>query len=157
MKIELWQIGKTTDAWLESGMAEYSRRLRRYNPFELVTLPDVKHRNKLSPDQLMAREAEAVLRRLGPADFFVLLDERGQTYTSRAFARQLESWLQRSARRIVFLVAGVHGAAPELKLRADAMLALSQMTFSHQMVRLFFLEQLYRAFTIIRGEPYHHD
>ncbi len=157
MKIELWQIGKTADAWLEAGIVEYSRRLKHYNPFELVTLPDVKHRHKLPPDQLMAREAEMVLHRLQPADFFVLLDEQGQAYTSRAFARQLESWLQRPARRIVFLVAGAWGAAPELKLRADAMLALSQMTFSHQMVRLFFLEQLYRAFTLMRGEPYHND
>ncbi|RMD69469.1 MAG: 23S rRNA (pseudouridine(1915)-N(3))-methyltransferase RlmH, partial [Bacteroidetes bacterium] len=132
-------------------------RLSHYNPFELVTLPDVKQGHKLAPDQLMAKEAEMVLGKLQPNDMLVLLDERGQQYSSRQFARQLERWLQRPVRRIVFLVAGAWGAAPELKLRADVQLSLSQMTFSHQMVRLFLAEQLYRAFTILRGEPYHND
>ncbi len=157
MKIELWQIGKTSEKWLESGIEQYTKRLAHYNPFELVTLPDVKQGHKLTPEQRMAREAEMVLNRLQPDDWLVLLDERGQQYSSRQFARQLEQWLQRPVRRIVFLVAGAWGAAPELKLRADAQLSLSQMTFSHQMVRLFLAEQLYRAFTILRGEPYHND
>ncbi len=157
MKIELWQIGKTSDRWLETGIEQYTKRLSHYNPFELVTLPDVKQGHKLAPDQLMAKEAEMVLGKLQPHDMLVLLDERGQQYSSRQFARQLERWLQRPVRRIVFLVAGAWGAAPELKLRADVQLSLSQMTFSHQMVRLFLAEQLYRAFTILRGEPYHND
>ncbi len=157
MKIELWQIGKTSDKWLESGIEHYTKRLAHYNPFELVTLPDIKQGHRLSPEQLMVREAEMVLGRLQPNDMLILLDERGQQYRSRQFARQLEQWLQRPVRRIVFLVAGAWGAAPELKLRADVQLSLSQMTFSHQMVRLFLAEQLYRAFTILRGEPYHND
>ncbi len=157
MKIELWQIGKSADKWLLQGIAEYEQRLKRYNPFEIVTLPEVKGGHRLSSEQLMEKEAELVLSRLQPGDFFVLLDENGQGYTSRKFARQLEQWLQYSAKRIIFVVAGAWGAAPVLKLRANALVSLSPMTFSHQMVRLFFVEQLYRAFTIMRGQPYHND
>ncbi|MCB0589602.1 MAG: 23S rRNA (pseudouridine(1915)-N(3))-methyltransferase RlmH, partial [Phaeodactylibacter sp.] len=155
MKTELWAIGKTSEPYLEEGMALYQKRLGYYLKFGLEIIPDVRKAGKLSPDQLKVKEAESVLRRLQPGDFLVLLDEAGKQHTSESFAGFLNHKMQMSYKRLIFLIGGAYGFSPELYARADGKLSLSRMTFSHQMVRLFFLEQLYRAMTILNNEPYH--
>lgn len=155
MKTELWAIGKTSERYLEEGIELYSKRLSHYLRFALEIIPDVKKAGKQGPEQLKAREGEAVLQRLRPGDFLVLLDAAGLQYTSEAFAEFIGHKQQLSYKRLIFLVGGAYGFPPELYGRADSRLSLSLMTFSHQMVRLFFLEQLYRAMTILNNEPYH--
>ncbi len=157
MKTELWCIGKTQEPWLETGIAVYEKRLTRYMPFALVAIPDVKQGGALPPELLMAREGEAVLQRLKPEDRLVLLDERGTRFSSRGFAAWVEQQRLSSPRRLVFLIGGAFGFSEALNRRADQRISLSEMTFSHQMVRLFFVEQLYRAMTILRNEAYHND
>ncbi len=157
MKVALWMIGKTADAYLETGIAVYAQRLKHYLPFSIEVVPDVLQGSKLHPEQLKEREAEAVLDRLKKEDVLILLDERGQTFTSEAFARFLEQRLNTSGKRLIFLIGGAYGFADALYARANGQVALSAMTFSHQMVRLFFVEQLYRAMTILRNEPYHNN
>ncbi len=151
MKVELWAIGKTNERYLEEGIALYEKRLKHYLPFEWVILPDVKAAGHL----LKAREGELVLSRIRAEDWLALLDEKGQLMGSEAFATHLDKKLQQPHRRLIFLIGGAYGFSPAVYQRANETLSLSPMTFSHQMVRLFFLEQLYRAMTILRHEPYH--
>lgn len=155
MKVELWAIGKTNETYLEKGIDIYRKRLRHYLKFNFVIIPDIKKAGKLSAKQLKNKEAEAVLQRLKPGDFLLLLDENGQQYTSEGFARFLNHQLQLSHRRIIFVIGGAFGFAPELYQQASVQLSLSKMTFSHQMIRLFFVEQLYRGMTILNNEKYH--
>ena len=155
MKIEFCVVGKTNEAYLKDGLSVFEKRLSRYNPFEYVTLPDVKSAGKMSAIQLKEKEGQLILKRLQPEDKLILLDEKGKSYTSVQFAQYLEKLLQSNCRKLVFQVGGAYGFSEAVYQRANALLALSDMTFSHQMVRLFFLEQLYRAFTILRNEPYH--
>ena len=155
MKTELWVIGKTSEKYLSEGTEIYLKRLKYYLPFELTVLPDVRGGGKLPPAQLKEKEAEAVLAKLQQDDLLILLDERGRQFSSEAFALFLDQQLQRPFRRLVFLIGGAWGFADKLYERANDRLSLSEMTFSHQMVRLFLLEQLYRAMTILRNEPYH--
>lgn len=155
MKVVFRVVGRTNESYLQEGMAQFAKRLGHYLPFAYEVIPDIRKGGKLSPEQLRQREGEAILQRLDSADHLVLLDENGKTFTSEQFAQWLEQRLQLSARRLVFQVGGAYGFSPEVYQRAQARLALSTMTFSHQMVRLFFLEQLYRAMTILRNEPYH--
>lgn len=157
MKIEFWVIGKTNEQYLEEGIAIYLQRLRHYVPFEMIVISDVKNAGKLSGEELKIKESEIVLNRLKKEDFLILLDERGKMQTSEEFARFLEQKLQLSSKKLVFLVGGAYGFSKALYERADAQLSLSKMTFSHQMVRLFFVEQLYRAMTILKNEPYHNS
>lgn len=155
MKIALWMIGKTSFPYLREGEALYTKRLQRYVPFETTVLPDVKGAKKMSADQLKQREGAFVLEKLKPEDRLVLLDERGFQKDSVQFARYLEQQLQGGRGRLVFLIGGAYGFSPEVYQRSVAQWSLSALTFSHQMIRIFVLEQLYRAFTILRGEPYH--
>ncbi|MCB0618608.1 MAG: 23S rRNA (pseudouridine(1915)-N(3))-methyltransferase RlmH [Saprospiraceae bacterium] len=157
MKVELWQIGKTAFPYLREGMDVYEKRIRRYLPFEVVTLPDIRHAAKLSVEELQRQEGERILGKIQPQDYLILLDERGKTGNSREFAEFLQKGLLGSHRRIVFQIGGAYGFSEEVYRRADRKIALSAMTFSHQLVRLIFLEQLYRAFSILHNEPYHHD
>ena len=157
MKVEFWLIGKTAFAYLEEGMAIYEKRLGHYLPYATVILPDAKNAGNLPPDQLKQKEGELVISRLKKEDLLVLLDERGSQMTSVEFSSFIEQKLQLSSKRMVFLVGGAWGFSEEVYQRADFKISLSKMTFSHQMVRLFFLEQLYRAMTILRGESYHNE
>jgi 23S rRNA (pseudouridine1915-N3)-methyltransferase len=157
MKTELWQIGKTAFPYLDEGVRIYESRLQRYLPFQIETIPDVKNAQNLPPAQLKSREGELVLARLKNDDFLILLDERGKSFTSIEWAQFLEKELMGSHKRIVFLIGGAFGFSQEIYQRANAKVSLSSMTFSHQMIRLFFLEQLYRAMTILRNEPYHNQ
>lgn len=157
MKIEFWVIGRTQDKYLEEGTDMYRKRLSHYLPFSYRTIPDIKKAGKLSPDQLKEQEGLLILKNLKNDDGLILLDEKGQAFTSVQFARWVDKQLAAPFKRLIFLVGGAYGFSPALYQRADAKLALSKMTFSHQMVRLFFLEQLYRAMTILRNEPYHNQ
>lgn len=157
MKVECWFIGKTADRYLQEGIDKYAKRLPHYLPFNQEILPDIKNAGKLKPEQLKEKEAELVMNRLKPQDGLILLDERGKQYTSEELAAWLDGQLQAPYRRLIFLVGGAFGFDESIYQRANGKLSLSKMTFSHQMVRLFCLEQLYRAMTILRNEPYHNN
>ena len=155
MKIELWAIGKTAEPYLAMGLEIFEKRLQHYLPFQTVVLPDVK--TKTADAALLKKEeGKMLLHKLAPDDYLVLLDEQGRQYTSVGLAQWLEHRLTASNRKMVFLIGGAFGFSPDVYARANEQIALSQLTFSHQMIRLFFLEQLYRAMTILRNEPYHH-
>ncbi|MGM9804974.1 MAG: 23S rRNA (pseudouridine(1915)-N(3))-methyltransferase RlmH [Candidatus Aphodosoma sp.] len=157
MKIAIVWIGKTAVGYMQEAVADYAGRIRHYMPFELVDVPDVRGVAKGDADALRIAEGQAVLRQLKPDDYVVLLDDKGRQYTSPQLAAEIERLSLSSARRVVYVIGGAFGFSLELYNRADALLSLSKMTFSHQMVRAVFLEQIYRAMTILRGEPYHHD
>lgn len=150
-------VGKTTTANLRSGIEEYAKRVNRYIPFDLVELPDIKTSRKLTEAKQKETEGEMMLSRIQPSDYVVLLDEHGKEMTSREFSQNLEKKAQTVAKQLYFIVGGPYGFSPEVYSRANEKLSLSKMTFPHEMVRLFFVEQLYRAMTIQRNEPYHHD
>ena len=153
MKIKLLVIGKTTPEFLVEGIKEYEKRLVHYIGFSMEILPDVK---KVAADRLKDLEAEAFLKKITGRDFVVLLDENGKLFSSEGFATQLEKWMNSQQTQIVFIIGGAFGFGKALYERANMQISLSQMTFSHQMVRMIFVEQLYRAFTILKKEPYHH-
>jgi 23S rRNA (pseudouridine1915-N3)-methyltransferase len=157
MKILVLAIGKTDEAYLDEGMKKYLKRLVRYTKVEFKILPDPANRKSLTPDLQKKAESELILAALERSDELILLDENGNSFGSRAFASWLEKKALDSVKRMVFVVGGPYGFSDELKTRATSLISLSGMTFSHQLVRLIFFEQLYRAFTIIKGEPYHHD
>ncbi|MDX5321516.1 MAG: 23S rRNA (pseudouridine(1915)-N(3))-methyltransferase RlmH [Bacteroidota bacterium] len=157
MKVRFWVIGKTAEAYLEKGMSIYEKRLPHYLPFQLEFIPDIKQAKNLDQDTLKIKEGELVLKKLDKRDFLVLLDEQGKMFRSIEFAAQLEKWSIQGIDNLVFLIGGAYGFSEEVYQRANFKMSLSPMTFSHQMVRLIFLEQLYRACSINKGEPYHHE
>ena len=155
MKNEFWPIGKTNETYLKEGMAIIEKRIRRYLKLETVLITDVKNAKNLRPQQIKQKEGEKILAKLQKGDYLILLDEKGKHFTSVKFAKFIEQQLNQSHHRIIFLVGGSYGFSDAIYTRANYKIALSEMTFSHQMVRLFFLEQFYRAMTILRNEPYH--
>lgn len=157
MKITLLTVGKTDVKWVKEGLDLYVSRLSHYAPFQLREIPELKNVSALDREQIKVREGELILKSLRPSDEVVLLDEGGRELRSVEFASWLEERFSRGSRDIVFVIGGAYGFSNEVYARADSKLSLSKMTFSHQMVRTIFAEQLYRAFTIMRGEPYHHE
>lgn len=157
MKIELWYIGKTAFPFIKEGIDEFSKRIGRYNSFSERCIPDVKSGKKVPPAKIKKAEADKILNQLKSDDLLVLLDEKGKTYRSIQFANQLSKWMMLSKKRIIFLIGGAWGFDQEVYDRADYKLSLSEMTFSHQLIRLIFVEQLYRAFTILKNEKYHNE
>ncbi len=157
MKISLICIGKTDDKFIQEGIDKYLKRLRHYIGFQLVVLPDIKNVKNLSESQQMEKEGEQFSKYLGTSDYVILLDERGKALRSVEFSGYIEQKMLTSVQHVVFLIGGPYGFSKEIVKRANDKLSLSRMTFSHQMVRLFFVEQIYRAFTILKGEPYHHE
>ena len=157
MKIKLWMIGKTAESYLEKGMAIYEKRLPHYLPFQAEILPDIKQAKNMDRPTLKLREGEMVLKKLDKRDFLALMDENGKQFCSVDFAAQIERWSLQGIDNLVFLIGGAYGFSDEVYERANFKMSLSPMTFSHQMVRLIFLEQLYRACSINKGEPYHHE
>ncbi|MBQ6984230.1 MAG: 23S rRNA (pseudouridine(1915)-N(3))-methyltransferase RlmH [Paludibacteraceae bacterium] len=156
MKMTLLVTGKTGDARLASLIQDYQQRLTHYVPFEFVVLPDIKNAKSLSEEQLKTAEGEAILRWLTPSMDVVLLDEHGREFRSIEYAE----WLQKkmsAGKDLVLIIGGAYGFSPAVYARANYKVSFSQMTFSHQMIRLMAIEQLYRAMTILRGEPYHHE
>lgn len=156
MKICFLVIGKTVEDYLKQGITNYEKRLKNYLPFEIKTAPEIKKTANLSVEQQKTLEGKVLLENLSPADYVVLLDEQGKEFTSSDFAVFLQKCMLQSIKSMIFVVGGPYGFSMEMYNRANAKISLSRMTFSHQMVRLIFTEQLYRAMTILKNEPYHH-
>ena len=156
MKTILILVGKTTDKHFQAGISDYAERIAHYMPFDIVTIPELRNTKSLSEDQQKTMEGELILKQLQPSDTLVLLDEHGKEFRSIELAKWLEQ-KQQTARRLVFVIGGPYGFSEAIYKRANEQLSLSMLTFSHQMVRLVFTEQIYRACTIIKGEPYHHE
>ena len=156
MKTTILQVGKTADKLFAAAIDNYIGRIGHYMPVELVTIPELRNTKNLSEEQQKTAEGELILRQLKSGDTLVLLDEHGTERGSVDFARWLEQ-KRNTARRLVFAIGGPYGFSRQVYSRADEMVSLSRMTFSHQMVRLIFVEQLYRAMSILHGSPYHHE
>lgn len=157
MKITLLVVGKTEDKYLIEGIEKYLNRLKHYIGFNLMVIPEIKNTKNLSEAQQKAREAELILKQINNLDAVILMDEKGKKYTSVAFSNYLNKQMIGSVQHLVFIIGGPYGFDESIYKRANGTISLSDMTFSHQMVRLFFVEQLYRAFSILKGEPYHHE
>ena len=157
MNIKLIAVGKTDNPALQQLISTYEKRLSYYINFELQLLPDIKNSKSLSEEQQKIKEGELILSYIEPSHHLILLDERGKEYTSIAFADELQKKMNTGIKQLTFVIGGPYGFSQAIYQRANSKLSLSKLTFSHQMIRLFFVEQLYRAFTILRNEPYHHQ
>jgi len=157
MKVTLILVGKTDFNFIEEGENMYTERIKRYVSFEKIVLKDLKNKKSLEQTQIKKLEGAEILNRINAGDYVVLLDEHGKEYCSIKFASFLENKFMGSHKRIVFIIGGAYGFDDEVYAKCNEKISLSKMTFSHQIIRLIFLEQLYRAFTIIKGEPYHHE
>ncbi len=157
MKIKLIVIGKTDKEYLQEGIDIFQKRIPHYLPFEYQILPDIRNTRKLSEEQQKEKEGELILAQLKPGDELILLDEKGKEFSSVEFARFLEKKMVIGSKTLAFIIGGPYGFSKNIYETATGKISLSKMTFSHQMVRLIFSEQLYRALSILKGEPYHHE
>lgn len=157
MTIKLLVLGKTDSVELTQLIGEYQNRLKHYIKFELEIIPDIKNTKNLSEKQQKEKEGDAILNRLNPTDLLVLLDENGRQKTSLEFSQYLQKNMNSGLKQLVFVIGGPYGFSEAIYQKCQGKISLSKMTFSHQMVRLFMVEQLYRAFTILKNEPYHHQ
>ena len=157
MNIKLMAIGKTDNKALQTLIDDYTKRLSFYIKFDLDIIPDIKNAKNLSEAQQKEKEGELILAKLTPTDQLILLDENGSTFSSMGFSDYLQKKMNSGVKTLVFVIGGPYGFSAEVYQKAQGKVSLSEMTFSHQMVRLFFIEQLYRGFTILRNEPYHHQ
>ena len=157
MKIKLITIGKTDNKELQSLIQNYQNRLKHYIKFELEVIPDIKNVKNLSEKQQKEKEGELILKNIQKSDVVVLLDENGQQYKSIEFSKYFQKKMNSGIKQLVFVIGGPYGFSDEIYKRTRSKISLSKMTFSHQMIRLFFVEQIYRAFTILKNEPYHHE
>ncbi len=157
MKIRVICVGKTVKKYFIEAENEYLKRLQHYCSVEKIEIPEIRNAKRLSTDQIRQEEGQLILKKVQPGDVVFLLDENGKEYTSVDFSNFLQKQMNAGVRQLVFVVGGAYGFSSEVYAQASGKISLSQMTFSHQMVRMFFLEQLYRSFTILRGEPYHHN
>ncbi|MBR1699173.1 MAG: 23S rRNA (pseudouridine(1915)-N(3))-methyltransferase RlmH [Bacteroidales bacterium] len=157
MNIVLLTVGRTDVKWVKEGLDLYASRLVHYAPFSVNEIPELKKVSALSREQIKEKEGELILKQLSPSDTLILLDEHGKEFRSVEFADYIQRQLSSGARSLVFAVGGAYGFSEAVYSRARGKISLSKMTFSHQMVRTVFAEQLYRAFTILKGEPYHHE
>ena len=157
MKIKLLAIGKTDDKNLSALIQTYQKRLKHYIKFEFEIIPDLKNAKNLSEVQQKEKEGELLLKKLQPTDFVLLLDDKGKHYTSMDFSKFLQKKMNSGIKTLVFIIGGPYGFSEEIYQKAQGKLSFSKMTFSHQMIRVFVVEQIYRAFTILKNEPYHHE
>ena len=157
MKIALLTVGKTDRDWVKQGLDIYMARLKHYITFSVNEIPELKNVSALSKEQIKAKEGDLILKNIRPTDEVVLLDEHGKEYSSLEFASLLQNKINYESKDIVFVIGGAYGFSEPVYKRANSKISLSRMTFSHQMVRAIFAEQIYRAFTIMKGEPYHHE
>jgi 23S rRNA (pseudouridine1915-N3)-methyltransferase len=157
MKVSLIMVGKTDFAFVEEGEALYADRISRYVLFEKIVIKDIKNRKALDASQIKKNEGVEILSKMQPGDYVVLLDDKGREFNSISFANYMEAKLNTTSKRMVFVIGGAYGFSEEVYQRANEKISLSKMTFSHQIIRVIFLEQLYRAFSILKGEPYHHE
>lgn len=157
MDILLLTVGKTTQSYIQAGIDEFSKRLKRYISFKIECLPDIKTTRTLTAEIQKEKEGDMILNYLSPSDHVVLLDEHGKEFNSVEFSSFIQKIMASGKKRCIFVVGGPYGFSEQVYRRADSKISLSKMTFTHEMVRLFFTEQIYRAMTILRGEPYHHE
>lgn len=157
MKMTLLTVGRTDKDWVKQGMDIYVSRLKHYVPFSVIEIPELKNVSSLTKDQIKIREGELILKNIRPSDYLIILDEKGREFSSVEFARAIQDKISYTGKDIVYVIGGAYGFSEDVYRRADSKISLSKMTFSHQMVRAIFAEQLYRAFTIMKGEPYHHE
>ena len=157
MKIVFLSIGKTNEKYLIEGISLYQNRLKHYTSFEMIEIPNIKKSKNLTKLELMKKEGDLILKNIQNSDHLVLLDEKGKEYNSINFSEKIQNWMLSGKKRIVFVVGGSYGFSNDLFHRGNEKISLSKMTFSHQMVRLFFLEQLYRGYSILNNQPYHHE
>lgn len=157
MRINLICIGKTDDKEIVSLMKYYLPRLPKHWNFELMEIPDVKNAKNLTPDQLKKEEAKLFQNNIDASDLVIILDEKGKQFTSREFSEKIDNWMGSSVKKVNILIGGAYGFSEEIYNRANEKISLSKMTFTHQIIRLFFVEQIYRAATILQGKPYHND
>lgn len=157
MEFVLLTVGRTRMKFVEDGINEYRGRMQRYTPFSIAELPDIKDAKSLTEDIQKQKEGVLIIQRILPSDYVILLDERGRDFSSLQFAEYVQKIMASGRKRTVFVIGGPYGFSKEVYERADAKISLSRMTFNHEMVRMFFVEQLYRAMTILRHEPYHHE
>ena len=155
MRITLIESGKTRDSFIQEGVEQFRKRVVKYVPFNIETIPDLKNTKNMTMKEVQDQEGSLILKRVKPGDYLALLDERGNQHDSISFARYLNS-LEGRVNHLLFVIGGPYGFSEKVYNRADSRLSLSKLTFSHQLVRVIFMEQLYRAFTILKGEPYHH-
>lgn len=157
MEIILLSVGKTSFPWIKEGVGEFENRLSKYIKFSAKELPDIKNNKTLSQERIKKEEGKILLTEIFPSDLVAILDERGKESKSRDFAEWIQKQLGSGRKRLVFVIGGPYGFSEAVYKRADFKISLSKMTFTHEMAKLFFIEQLYRSMTILRGEPYHHD
>lgn len=156
MRITLLQTGKTRDRFIIEGVEEFRKRVVRYAPFTIETVPDLKNTRNMSTKEIQQKEGDMILKRIKTGDYLILLDERGKEFHSLGFAKHLNA-LEGRVNQVVFVIGGPYGFSEQVYRRANEKFSLSKLTFSHQLIRLLFMEQIYRAFTILKGEPYHHE
>ena len=156
MKVKLLLTGKTNSDYLKSGIDDYTQRLKHYLPFEMLVIPELKNNKNMSEDQQKKKEGDLILAQINSPDLVILLDENGKEFSSVGFSDFIRKKMASGLKSMIFVVGGPYGFSDEVYKRSDMKVSLSKMTFSHQMVRLIFVEQLYRAMTILKGEPYHH-
>ncbi|MDR2223634.1 MAG: 23S rRNA (pseudouridine(1915)-N(3))-methyltransferase RlmH [Flavobacteriaceae bacterium] len=157
MNIKLLAIGKTDSKPLQTLMDEYTKRLSFYIKFDLEVIPDIKNAKNMSETQQKQKEGELILSKIGPTDQLILLDDKGKEFTSIGFADELQKKMNSGIKTLVFVIGGPYGFSEDVYKNAKGKISLSRMTFSHQMIRLFIIEQIYRGFTILKNEPYHHE
>lgn len=157
MRVALLLVGKTVNKHFVELIDDYATRVKHYISFDIITIPELKNTKNLSAEQQKQQEGELILKQLQAGDHIVLLDEHGKELRSIEFSQYMEQKMQTVSRRLVFIIGGPYGFSPDVYAKANEKLSLSKMTFSHQMIRLIFVEQFYRAMTIMRGEPYHHE
>ncbi len=156
MKIVLLSIGKTSEQYLNDGINKYQDRLKHYNHFEFIEIPN-KNTRSLSRFELIKKEGDLLLKHLLTSDYVILLDDKGKEFNSKSFSNKIQGWMLSGKKRLVFVIGGAYGFSKDIYNRGNEKISLSRMTFSHQMARLFFVEQLYRGYTILNNEPYHHE
>ena len=157
MKIVLFVVGKTKEKYLLEGIYKYQRRIMNYINFEICEIPNIKNTKNISNSDLMKKEGDLILNKIQNSDYLILLDEKEKMFSSSSFAKKIQSWMLNGKKKIVFVIGGAYGFSQDIYNRANEKISLSRLTFSHQMVRLFFVEQLYRGYTILNNEPYHHE
>ena len=157
MKVVLISIGKTNEKYLIEGISIYIKRLNHYTSFEMIDIPNLRKTSNFSKSELMKKEGDLILKNIQKSDYLVLLDEKGIEYNSVIFSEKIQRWMLTGKKKIIFAIGGAYGFSKQVYDRCDEQLSLSKMTFSHQMIRLFFLEQLYRGYSILNNEPYHHQ
>lgn len=157
MKVSLILVGKTVNKHFVELIDDYASRVKHYIGFDIIVIPELKNTKNLTSDQQKQQEGDLILRQVQPGDHVVLLDERSKEFRSVEFSKYMEQKMHTVSKRLVFIIGGPYGFSPEVYAKANEKISLSKMTFSHQMIRLIFVEQLYRAMSIMRGEPYHHE